>query len=69
MLVRIANREDPDQTASSETVSEVQSDLGLPCLSRLLWQANTVQNFRTFTVDTSSYTCTEDLTSDHFIWY
>ena len=27
MLVRIANREDPDQTAE-------QSDLGLPCLSR-----------------------------------
>ena len=27
-----------------------QSDLGLPCLSRLLYQATTVQNFRTFTV-------------------
>ena len=33
MLLRKANREDPDQTAS-----------GLPCLSRLLWQAITVQN-------------------------
>ena len=27
-----------------------QSGLGLPCLSRLLWQATTVQNFRTFTI-------------------
>ena len=26
-----------------------QSDLGLPCFSRLLWQATTVANFRTFT--------------------
>ena len=26
-----------------------QSDLGLPSLSRLLWQATTVRNFRTFT--------------------
>ena len=30
MLVRIANREDPDQTASSD---EKQSDMGLHCLS------------------------------------
>ena len=29
MLIRIANREDPDQTAS---------DLGLHCLSRPFWQ-------------------------------
>ena len=36
MLVRIANREAPD--------------LGLPCLSRLFWQATRVPNFRTFTV-------------------
>ena len=43
MLVRNANREDPDQTACQK-----QSDLGLPCLSRLLWQATTVRNFRTF---------------------
>ena len=41
MLVRITNREDPDQTASS--------DLGLPCLSRPFWQATSVRNFRTFT--------------------
>ena len=33
-LVRIANREDPDQTASSEAVLKKQSDLGLNCLSR-----------------------------------
>ena len=33
ILVRIANREDADQTASSE-----QSDLGLRCLSRTFWQ-------------------------------
>ena len=35
MLVRIANREDPDQTAQK------QSDLGLPCLSRLSTVTNT----------------------------
>ena len=34
MLFRIANREDPDQTASS--------DLGLCCLSGPLWQATSV---------------------------
>ena len=38
MLVRIANREDPDQTASS--------DLGLHHLSRRHWQAAIVPNFR-----------------------
>ena len=32
MLVKIANREDPDQTASSEK----QSDLGMHCLSVFL---------------------------------
>ena len=42
MLFRIANREDPDQTASS--------DLGLHCLSSSFWQATSVRNFRTFTV-------------------
>ena len=26
-----------------------KSDLGLPCLSGLIWQATTVPNFRTFT--------------------
>ena len=35
----IANREDPDQT-----------DLGLHCVSRLVWQATSVRNFTTFTV-------------------
>ena len=41
MLVRKANREDPDQKPS---------DLGLPCLSRLFWRTSTILNFRTFTV-------------------
>ena len=40
MLVRIATKETPYQTA----------DLGLPCLSKSFWQANNVQNFRTLTV-------------------
>ena len=44
MLVRITNRENPDQTASSE------EDLGLHCLSWPFWQATSVQNFITFTV-------------------
>ena len=35
MLVKIANRVDPDQTASS-------FDLGLNCLSRPFWQATSV---------------------------
>ena len=33
MLVRIANREDPDQTSSPK-----QSDLGLLCLSMPFWK-------------------------------
>ena len=37
MLARIANREDPDQTASK------QSDLRLRCLSRSFWQATIVE--------------------------
>ena len=41
MLVRIANREDPDQTAS---------DPGLRCLPMPLWQATSVRNFKTFAV-------------------
>ena len=45
MLVRIANREDPDQTASFQK----QSDLGLHCLSRHFLQATNVQKFRIFT--------------------
>ena len=36
MHVRIANREDPDQSASSEK----QSDLGLRCLSKTFFEAN-----------------------------
>ena len=39
MLLKIANKEDPDQPASS--------DLGLHCLSRHLRQATHVRNFRT----------------------
>ena len=39
MLVRIAIREDPDQ-----------SGLDLHCLYRPFWQATRVQNFRTSTV-------------------
>ena len=45
-LVRVANREDPDQTASSEK----QSDLGLPYLSEPFLQVASVRNFRTFTI-------------------
>ena len=41
VLRRIANREDLDQT---------ESDLGLHCLTKSFWQANSVQNFRTSTV-------------------
>ena len=40
MHVRIANREDPDQTASSEAY-----DLGLPGLCKPFWQAISVQHF------------------------
>ena len=45
MLVRIANREDPDQIASSEAI-----DPGLHCLSWPHLQATGVQDFITFTV-------------------
>ena len=45
MCVRIANREDPDQTDFQK-----QSVLCLPCLFTLFWQATSVRNFRTFTV-------------------
>ena len=44
MLVRIANREDPDQTLVK------QSDLGLGFLYRPFYQATSVRNFRTFIV-------------------
>ena len=42
MLVRIANREDADQTA-----------LGLHCLSRPFWYVTSIGNFRTSTVSTT----------------
>ena len=42
MLVRIANKEGFDQTASSL--------LGFCCLSGPIWQATSVQNFRTYTI-------------------
>ena len=44
MSVRKAKSENTDKTASLE-VSK-QSDLCLQCLSRFLWQATTVRNFR-----------------------
>ena len=37
VLVRIANREDPDQTASSEAVLSGSALFGIP-----FWQANSV---------------------------
>ena len=40
MLVRIANREDPDQTASGSALF----------VSRPLWQETNVQNFRTLLI-------------------
>ena len=48
MLVRIANREVHDQ---------IQSDVGLHCLSRPFWQALKVQNFRIFTISDGSFKC------------
>ena len=42
MLVRVLNREDPDQK---------QSYLGLPCLSRPFWQATSVRTFRIFVLE------------------
>ena len=41
-LVREANRGDPDQTAFSEF--QKQSDLGLPCLTLLLFRVTNDQN-------------------------
>ena len=38
MLVRIANSEEPDQNTSLEK----PSDLGLGCMSMLIWQATSV---------------------------
>ena len=51
ILVRIANREDSDQTASS--------NLGLPCLSRPFWQATLVPDFRTFTANVNAQVSSE----------
>ena len=48
MLVRIANREDPDQTAFEEAVSS-----GSACLSRPFWQATSVLNFGTASISLS----------------
>ena len=50
MLVRIANRQDPDQTASVRLLLKKQSDLGLCCVSGCVWQATSVQNCRTSSV-------------------
>ena len=44
MHFRIANREATDQTASSLLV-QTQSDLGIPSLYRLLWQAASREHF------------------------
>ena len=46
MLVRLANREDPDQKQSDLGLQK-QSDLGMHCLYRPFCQATSVQNFRT----------------------
>ena len=40
MLIRLANREDPDKTPPQK-----QSDLGLHCLSRSILMATSVRNF------------------------
>ena len=48
MLVRIANREDPDQ---------MQSALGLHCLSRPFLHALSVRNFKIFTIFDGSFKC------------
>ena len=45
MLASIANREDPDQTASSEVVSS-----GFTLLSMPLWQVTSNGNIRTSTI-------------------
>ena len=53
MLVRIANKEDPDQTGYSEAV-----DLFLHCLSRPFWKSTSVRNFRTFFTLGKNLCCT-----------
>ena len=54
MLVKTANSEEPDQTASSEAVLKKQSDLGLHCLSRPFDGQLAFRNFRTFAVTQNS---------------
>ena len=49
MLVRIANREDPDLK---------QSDLGLHYLLQPFWEANSVSNFRPSTVQMTLFNST-----------
>ena len=46
MLVRIANRDDTDQTASEDQMKK-QSDRGLHGLSRPFWQTTGFRNSRT----------------------
>ena len=54
MLVRLANRKDPD--------------LGMHCLSRPFWQVTSVQNFRTFTVYLTSIATRECLLGNCLCW-
>ena len=58
MLVKIANRKDYDQTASS--------DLILHCLSRPFLQATGVQNFTIYMYNTFD-TCKSFIESDHTV--
>ena len=58
MLVRRANREYPDQTASA-------SDLGLRCLSRPFWPTN----FRMFTICVATGNFAHNLTLKHLSFY
>ena len=48
LLVRIANRANPYQTATN---LQKQFDLVLPSMSRPFWQAASVKIFRTFTIN------------------
>ena len=59
LLVRLANREDPDQTAS---------DLGLHWWSWSFWQATSDQNFRTFTIHITSRKYTEGKKFSNILW-
>ena len=46
-----------------------QSDLGLHCLSWPFWQATSVQNFRTFTVNIKVDTKVVNVISAHAMFY